>query len=187
MSNAKELGLKRSMTIVLGLGETIKDYSYVQEWIKKYELSRITYYALRPVKGTPYEKGPDPEYVAEWIAQTRIDFPNIEIIVGSAETRIPEIHLLLEAGANAITKIPATKIFGTTGAKEIHDEVKKANREFTSELLTMKETDWEKELGRTTLNDDMKKKVVERIHDYEKNRLAKDYKEFKQIKKEYCC
>lgn len=187
MTNAKELGLKRSMTIVLGLGEKINDYKYVEEWIKKYELSRITYYALRPVKGTPYEKGPDPEYVAEWIAQTRINFPNIEIIVGSAETRIPEIHLLLEAGANAITKIPATKIFGTMGAKQIHEEVKKSARTFTSELLVMPETNWEEELERTTLDVEMKKRVIERIHDYEKNRLAKDYKEFKQIIKEECC
>lgn len=183
LETAKELGLKRSMTIVLGLGEPIEDYKYVKEWIEKYELSRITYYALRPVKGTPYEHGPAPEYVAEWIARTRIDFPKIEIIVGSAETRIPEINLLLKAGANAFTKIPATKIFGTDGAQQIHDQVKLANRNFTSELVNLPDTNWAEEVNKKIEDEKLKAKIIAKLEDYQKNRLSKGYKEFKKINK----
>ena len=182
LKSAKELGLKRSMTIVLGLGEAVSDYKYVKEWIEKYELDRITYYALRPVKDTPYLHGPDPEIVAEWIALTRIDFPKIEIIVGSAETRLPEISVLLAAGANAITKIPATKIFGTTGAEQIHAEIKSANRKFISELRRLpKDLDWEKEVNSVIENKKLAEKIIEKIKDYEKNRLSKSYKEFDKI------
>ena len=184
LENAKQMGLKTSMTIVLGLGEDISHYKYVFDWIKKYELDRITYYSLRPVKGTPYEKGPEPEYIAEWIAKTRINFPKIEIIIGTAETRIPEIHLLLEAGANAITKIPATKIFGTTGAQEINSQVEKAGRKFTSELVNLKKVDWKKEVDKISVEDEMKEKIVEKIKDYEQNRLKKGFKEFKSVS---CC
>ncbi|MCF7866054.1 radical SAM protein [Candidatus Woesearchaeota archaeon] len=180
---AKELGLKTSITIVLGLGEPIDDYKYVKEFIKKHELSRITYYALRPVKGTPYENGPDPEFVAKWITKTRIDFPKIEIIVGTAETRLPEISLLLRSGANAITKIPATKIYGTTGAEDIHNLIKSADRNFISELRKLPDVNWSKEVNKVIKDKILAEKIISKIKDYEKNRLNKSYKEFSKIKK----
>ncbi|PIN79967.1 radical SAM protein [Candidatus Woesearchaeota archaeon CG10_big_fil_rev_8_21_14_0_10_32_9] len=181
LDQAKALGLKRSMTIVLGLGETIDDYKYVNEWIKKHELSRITYYALRPVKDTPYEHGPAPEYVIEWIAKTRIDFPKIEIIIGSAETRIPEINFLLSAGANAFTKIPATKIFGTEGAQQIHEQVKLAGRKFTSELVKLPKVNWAQEVSSIITDENLKNKIILKLEDYQKNRLLKAYKDFKKV------
>lgn len=179
---AKELGLKTSITIVLGLGEPLEDYEYVKEYIKKYDLTRITYYALRPVMNTPYAHGPAPEFVAKWIAKTRIDFPKIEIVVGTAETRLPEISFLLKAGANAITKIPATKIFGTSGAERIHEQVKEAGRNFTSELMELpKDIDWEKEVSSVITDEVLKDKVVAKLKDYEVNRLNKRYKEFDKL------
>ena len=177
----KKLGIKRSITIVLGLGETIDDYDSLKEFIEEYSLDRITIYSLRPVMGTPFEHGPAPEYVAEWIAHVRIDFPKLEIIAGSSETRIAELGLLLRAGANALTKLPATKIFGTTGAREIHEQVALARREFSSELVEMKDVDWKLEIDKLSLSPDMKRKVLEKIQDYEKNRLNKSYKGFELV------
>lgn len=179
---AKELGLKTSITIVLGLGEPIEDYAYVKEYIKKYDLDRITYYALRPVMNTPYTQGPSPEFVSEWIAKTRIDFPKIEIIVGTAETRIAEISTLLKAGANAITKIPATKIFGTSGAEKIHEQVKVAGRKFISELMHLpKNINWEKEVNSAIKDETLANKIISKIKDYEVNRLNKKYKDFDKL------
>lgn len=178
---AQKAGIKKSITIVLGLGETIKDYALLKEFIEKYSLDRITIYSLRPVKGTLFEKGPSPEYVAEWIARTRIDFPKLEIVAGSAETRIAELGLLLRAGANALTKLPATKIFGTTGAKDIHEQVFLAGREFSSELIKLKSPDWKKEVGKLPVSSEMKNKILLKLEDYEKNRLGKSYKGFELL------
>jgi len=181
LKNAKDLGIKRSITIVLGLGETLEEYSYVKDFISKHDLDRITFYSLRPVFGTPYEHGPEPEYVAKWIAKTRIDYPKIEIIAGTAETRIPEIKYLLRAGANAITKIPATKIFGTTGAEKISEEIRIAGRTFTSELVNLKKPEWNEHIARTSLPSEMKENVKKKIVDYEEYTLKKSYGPFKTI------
>lgn len=178
---AGKLGLKKSITLVLGLGETISDYDILKRMIKEYSLDRITVYSLRPVKETPFDYGPNPEYVAEWIARIRIDFPNIEIIAGSSETRISELSVLLRAGANALTKLPATKIFGTTGAREIHDQVRIAGREFSSNLTKLNNINWKEELEKTSLSGEMKNKVFSKINEYEKNRLSKSYKGFELL------
>jgi biotin synthase-like enzyme len=176
-----KMGMKKSITLVLGLGETLQDYDLLSKFIKEYSLDRITVYSLRPVKGTPFEIGPAPEYVAEWIARIRIDYPSLEIIAGSSETRIPELGMLLRAGANALTKLPATKIFGTTGANEIHEQVQNANREFSSNLKKLENTNWSADVQRLSIGDDMKKKVLLKIEEYEKNRLAKSYKGFELL------
>jgi biotin synthase-like enzyme len=178
---AKKLNLRRSITIVLGLGETFEDYKYVHDFINKYELSRITYYSLRPVFGTAFNKGPAPEDVLKWIATTRIDFPKIEIIAGTAETRIPEINYLLKAGANAVTKLPATKIFATTGAEKIHEQVNIAKRKFSSDLLKLKDFDWKRQLDKTDLNEALKQRILDKLKEYEKNRLNKAYKGFELL------
>ncbi|MFA6072858.1 MAG: radical SAM protein [Candidatus Woesearchaeota archaeon] len=181
---AKKLNVKRSITIVLGLGETIEDYESLKEVIKKYDVNRITIYSLRPVKGTIFTQGPSSEYVALWIAKTRIDFPTLEIIAGSSETRIAELGLLLRSGANALTKLPATKIFGTTGAQDIHNQVLMAGREFSSDLVKLQNNnlDFKDQLDKTTLSSDMKDKILEKIKDYQKNRLNKSYKSFELVK-----
>ena len=50
------------MTIILGLGETLKDIPLLLEFIKKHNMDKITFYALNPTKGTIYTKGPETDY-----------------------------------------------------------------------------------------------------------------------------
>ena len=186
LRNAKEMGFKTGFTIILGLGEPKEDYKYVHDFIKKHDIDRLTYYALRPVKGTRYKQGPSPEYVAWWIAQTRIDFPKLEITIGSAETRLPELHLLLEAGANMITKLPATRLFGTEGGLKFKEEVEKAGRIFESEFLALPQIDWKKEVDRLDLTQDRKEKLLGKLLEYKEKRLLKKYKNFKSLVCEPC-
>lgn len=119
---AKDLCFKTSATLVIGLGEKKEDYLYVKDMIKKHNLDRITVYALRPVAGTPYKIGPSSSEMEYWISSIRKDFPKIEIIAGTAIYRIDEIPMLIKSGANAITKLPATKIFNTTYGKKVEDK-----------------------------------------------------------------
>lgn len=144
-------GLKKSITIVIGLGEKPEDIKKLHTFIKQHSLDRITFYALKPIKGTPYTKGPETEYYASWIAKTRIAFPKLEIIAGVTPKRVHEVALLLKAGANAITKFPATKLFNSERAEIFEQKVKEAGRKFTSTLTKLPAIDWKKEADKLNI------------------------------------
>src|SRR3989338_1356936 len=57
---AKELGLQRAMTFIVGLGETREDLVLLKQFIEKYSIGKIHIYGLIPTKGTAYEKAPVP-------------------------------------------------------------------------------------------------------------------------------
>jgi hypothetical protein len=163
-----ELGFKKGLTIVLGLGETINDYPAAKKIIQDLKIDRITYYALRPVRGTPYKNGPEPEDVVEWIANTRIDFPKIEIMAGTAVTRIPEINYFLQAGANGFTKLPATKIFGSKLSEDIAHQVKLANRDLKSDFSNLDSSNWNELVKNLSLSDVDKQELKSKLDDYNK-------------------
>ncbi|MFH1849688.1 MAG: radical SAM protein [archaeon] len=139
-----ELGLKKSITIIIGLGETIRDFPRLRKFIENNSISKITFYALNPHKGTPFKKGPDTGYYAQWIEKTRNAFPKLEIVAGSWVNRLNEISTLLNAGADSITKFPAIRLFGTKYACQIEAEVKKANRKFKGSLTVLPKFDTSK-------------------------------------------
>jgi len=156
--------LKKSITIVIGLGEKKEDFPLLKQFIEKYNLDRITFYALKPVPGTPYTEGPTTEQYTWWIEQTRTAFPNLQIIAGTTLRRVDEISKVLNAGANAITKFPATKKFNSTEAQIIEEQVKLANRNFTSTLTKLPDIDWNNEVDK--LNIENKEKVKETLNNY---------------------
>ncbi len=124
---ADKLELKKTMTLILGLGETISDFKHLKSFIQKHNLDRITFYRLKPQKGTLFEnKEPiTSKYYETWIKQTRASFPKLKIVVGSWLTHLDEISLLLEAGADSITKFPSIRKFNTKDARTIEAEVNK--------------------------------------------------------------
>lgn len=160
--------LKKSITIVIGLGEKKKDFGLLKKFIEKYNLDRITFYALKPVKGTEFEnsKGPEIDDYLWWIAQTRINFPKLEIMAGTTPRRYEEVDLLLKAGANSITKFSATKLFGSETAKTVAQKVKDAGREFTSELVNLPDIDWDKQIDELDLDDNIKEELREKLKSY---------------------
>ncbi len=165
---ADKLGFKKSITIVIGLGEKQKDFELLKDFIKEHKLDRITFYALKPVSGTIFEnkQGPETEYYADWIAKTRIAFPKIEIIAGTTARRYKEAGILLKAGANAITKFPATKLFGTKQAETIEHEAKKAERPLNGTLTELPNIDWNKEVDSLDLNTELKEQIKEKLKQY---------------------
>ena len=76
--------LKKSMTFIVGLGETIDDFNSLKLFITKNKIDKIIFYALNPIKGTIFEKskGPQIDYFIEWIRKTRKAFPNLNIVAG---------------------------------------------------------------------------------------------------------
>lgn len=179
MKESKELGFELGMTVIIGLGEKKEDFKLLKQFIIDNEITRITIYALRPVAQTPFTHGPDPLDVAWWVAQTRTNFPKIEIIVGSAQYRLPELNLMMRAGANAVTKLPATKLFNTKQGKEIEEEFIRAGRETDSIFHSddpFKEYDWQAMVDRTDLDTEEKELVMKTLHQY-LNSFAKRIKQ----------
>jgi len=181
IKKSEELGYKNAITIIIGLGEKKEDFHLLNKFIRENNIQRITIYALRPVRGTPFEHGPDPEDVAWWIAKTRINFPKLEIIVGSARYRIPEISLFFKSGANAVTKLPATNMFNTKDALRVENEFKKAGRTFTGTFTSndvYKIADWEGMLKRIDVSEEERDSIRKTLYMYLDNMNKKASKLF---------
>ena len=161
-------GFKKSIAIIIGLGETIEDFEILKSFIEEHKLDKITFYALKPVRGTEFEKvgSPDPEYYSEWVAKTRIAFPKLEIMTGITPRTPESVKILLEAGANAITKFSATKLFNSEKAKTFIRMAKEAGREFESHLVDMPEIDWDSEVEKLDVNDSIKKETKALLGQY---------------------
>ncbi len=126
--------LRKGITVIIGLGETEKDIDKLHNFIEDSRIDQITFYALNPQKGSIFSQGPDSLYYAGWIAKTRIRFPRLRIIAGTWVNRVKEVSLLLKAGANAITKFPVIKLFNSSYAQIMEDEIKLSNRVFVGSL-----------------------------------------------------
>ena len=127
---AGDLGFKKAITIILGLGETLDDVNYIIDYIKDHEIDRVIFYSLNPHKETIYANSSQPAslYYAQVVAQVRLAFPNIEIICGTWIDNLANIGILILSGANGITKFPLFKMFGTKYGKRVEEEVKWAGR-----------------------------------------------------------
>ena len=128
---AGDLGFKKAITIILGLGETLNDVEYIIDYIRDHKIDRIIFYSLNPHKETIYANSSQPAslYYAQVVAQVRLAFPDIEIICGTWIDNLANIGILILSGANGITKFPLFKMFGTKYGKRVEEEVKWAGRE----------------------------------------------------------
>lgn len=131
LTEAGDLGFKKAITIILGLGETPEDLSYLFKLIEELEIDRIIFYSLNPHPETPYADTPQPAslYYAGTVAATRIMFPELEIITGTWVDNLANMGPLILAGANGLTKFPLFKMFGTRHGKRVEEEVKWAGRD----------------------------------------------------------
>ena len=128
---AGDLGFKKAITIILGLGETLDDVNYIIDYIKDHNIDRVIFYSLNPHKETIYADSSQPAslYYAQVVAQVRLAFPEIEIICGTWIDNLANIGILILSGANGITKFPLFKMFGTKYGKRVEEEVKWAGRD----------------------------------------------------------
>ena len=126
-----DLGFKKAITIILGLGETLDDVGYIIDYIKEHKIDRVIFYSLNPHKETVYANSSQPAslYYAQVVSQVRLAFPDIEIICGTWIDNLANIGILILSGANGITKFPLFKMFGTKYGKRVEEEVKWTGRE----------------------------------------------------------
>lgn len=128
---AGDLGFKKAITIILGLGETLDDVDYIIDYIEAHNIDRVIFYSLNPHKETIYANSSQPAslYYAQVVSQVRLAFPDIEIICGTWIDNLANIGILILSGANGITKFPLFKMFGTKYGKRVEEEVKWAGRQ----------------------------------------------------------
>jgi len=155
----KSLDLKRSCCIIIGLGEKRDEAQYLFDFIEKSKLDRITFYALKPVPGSPFTQSPSSEEYAWWIASTRIRFPKLEIIAGLTPKKVDYALWALKAGANALTKFPAIRKFGSDEAAKVEGYIKASGRAFDSSLTRLPDKDWSKELEKIDASADLRMNV----------------------------
>jgi biotin synthase-like enzyme len=169
---ADSMGFKKSATIVIGLGEKKEDFELLADFIEGHKLDRITFYALKPVKGTEYTKSPEPQEYAWWIANTRIRFPKLEIIAGLTPKRAEEYAgLILKSGANALTKFPAVKKFGTLQAAEVERQIIESGRMLAGSLTQLSDTQlsdsyWNERIMQLPFEEELKKRIWEKTSQY---------------------
>ncbi len=162
-------GFRKSICIIVGLGESIDNIDSLFDFIEKHELERITVYALKPVRNTDFTQGPTTDELLQWLARIRIRFPKLEIIAGTNLRRHEEVGLLMRAGANAVTKFPATKEFGSEKAKLVEKLIMDEKREFVGNLTDCSGIDWEEEIEKLLIEEKYKKEMREKLGLYRKN------------------
>mgnify|MGYP006278301767 CR=1 FL=1 len=171
---ASKHGFRKSITIVIGVGEEKEHISQLFEYIEKHKLDRITFYALKPVRGTGYTKSPDPEYYAWWIEQTRLKFPKLEIVAGLTPQTPEYTELILKAGANAITKFPVVRKFNSSETRLIEQHVKNAGRDFVSTLTKLPQIDWDAKVDELDFSEELKQQIREKLKPIINKMQAKD-------------
>ena len=163
----EKYSLKKAMTFIVGMGETIGDFDSLKSFIITNKLDKIVFYALNPIKGTMFENsnGPKIDYYVEWIKKTRENFPDIGIVAGPWVNRIGSLSVMLDAGANAITKFPAIKLFNTAHAKSIEEEINKAGLELEGTFTEVPNLDFN-EIENSNLNGGLKKQIIAKVKEY---------------------
>ncbi|WP_409198377.1 radical SAM protein [Methanobrevibacter acididurans] len=130
LDKAGDLGFKKAITIILGLGETFEDINYLIQYLKEHDIDRVIFYSLNPHPETVYVNSSQPAslYYAKVVSTIRLNFPKIEIICGTWVDNLANIGILILSGANGITKFPLFKMFGTKYGKRVEEEVQWTGR-----------------------------------------------------------
>ncbi len=130
LDKAGDLGFKKAITIILGLGETFEDIDYLIQYLKEHDIDRVIFYSLNPHPETVYVNSSQPAslYYAKVVSTIRLNFPKIEIICGTWVDNLANIGILILSGANGITKFPLFKMFGTKYGKRVEEEVQWTGR-----------------------------------------------------------
>jgi len=156
------------MTFIVGMGESREDLGLLIEFIKKYKIDKIHMYGLIPHEGTKLEnlERPTKEEQAGWIANLRVDFPKLDIQCGIWEDRLDYIPILLQAGANSISKLKAIKVFGTKIAQEIEEKAERSGRKFEGTLTKLPDVNWDEKVESISVDNDMKEEIKKKVSEY---------------------
>jgi len=165
-----ELNIKKAMTLIVGLGETIEDFKELEKFVKEHSIDRITFYALNPHPATVFKYPPSKEYYSQWISKTREAFPDLDIVAGAWTDKIEYYSEIMRAGATDITKLPSIRKFNSKELQFLQKDLEPFN--FQSNLTKLPDIDWEKEvddLSADTFSEELKVDIKIKLNRYLKS------------------
>ena len=149
-----ETTTKRGISLILGAGESLSNLDLLFDFIRNNEIDRVVFNT--PMRSTGYTTLPSSFYIARWIAETRINFPKVEIIVAVNPSRPVETSLFLKSGANQLTGFPAISMFNTEAARIIEQESITARRTMKSTLTDMSKVS---KMASLNIDNEIKEKI----------------------------
>ena len=178
LGHLKEEEMGKLITIILGLGENKDDIELVSENITKYNINTVQLCFLKPQENTIFAQVPAPDmnYMAYWVAKLRIKHPKLKIKVALVKERMDDLHLLLDAGANAFSRFMVFKDFNSEQAIILENECKKAKRELKGNFTKIPEFDLEAELNLLQIDQELKVKILPKAQQYLKKLKALEAK-----------
>jgi biotin synthase-like enzyme len=176
LKNLEEENLQKLITIILGIGEKKEDLKLVVEKIKEYGINQVQLCFLKPIQGTIFEEvpSPDPDYMAWWISQLRINCPNLIIKVALVKDRIGDVELYLKAGVNGFTRFMVLSDLNTKYSRELAEGCKKAGRNLVGYFNDLPQMDWDKEINNLPFEEELKEKIRIKLLQYVK-RISKNF------------
>lgn len=162
-----ELDIKKAMTLIVGLGETIDDFKELEVFVKEHRIDRITFYALNPHPQTVFTSPPSKKYYAEWISKTREAFPDLDIVAGAWTDKIEYYKDVMRAGATDITKLPSIRKFNSKELQFLQKDLEEFD--FKSNITVLPDVDWEQEvnsLSSETFSDELKVEIQKKLQIY---------------------
>ncbi|MCA9478490.1 MAG: hypothetical protein KC535_05065 [Nanoarchaeota archaeon] len=168
LGHLQEQGMKKLITIILGMGEKKEDVQEVIAQIKNYDINIVQLCFLKPQEHTVFDDvpSPDPNYMAWWIAQLRIAIPTLHIKVALVRERISDTSLYLQAGANNVTRFMVFKDFASEYAAELEEECKKAHRRLQGHFSEVPPIDIDKEVNQLALEENLKEQIRSKAKQY---------------------
>lgn len=134
-----EFGMKNTITIILGLGESKEDFDDLIDFIDEHHIQKIQFCFLKPQQGTVFEESeaPSAAYMAWWIAKTRIARPDILLKAAITTDRIDQMGLLIRAGINTFSRFPIFQLFACEFARALEAQIAASGRSFSSSFTQL--------------------------------------------------
>ena len=85
--------------------------------------------------------------MAWWIAQLRINCPNLIIKVALVKDRIGDVELYLKAGVNGFTRFMVLSDLNTKYSRELEEGCQNAGRNLLGYFNKLPQIDWDKEVN----------------------------------------
>lgn len=168
---ARDAKLEKFITIILGIGEKKSDVDEVIAKITEYKIDKVQLCFLKPQENTVFDEtpAPDVDYMAWWAARLRIAHPKLILKIALVKDRIEDLHLLLDAGVNHITRYMIFDDFAGELAMKLQKECEIAGRKLQGNFTYLPPLDLQKlvnELPASHIDDELKRKIMIKASQY---------------------